>query len=116
MRILTSGKLALLATTAAFVVLAGPASAQTVKAEIIDNWGTGAERAAVQVLQDAFAARGGELTSTVVANGSQVLSTSVDRILAGDPPTANTFSPSSLYLDLFAKGQYNDIDAVATEG
>lgn len=93
-----------------------PALADPVKAEMVNNWGTGAERAAVQVIQDAFAARGGELTSTVVQNGTQVLSSTVDRILAGDPPTANTFSPSSLYLDLFAKGEYNDIEAIAEAG
>lgn len=106
----------LLTTAACAAVLAAPAAAQQLKAEMIDNWGTGAERAAVQVLQDNFAKRGGELTSTVVQNGSQVLSTTAARILAGDPPTANTFSPSSLYIDLFSKGQYNDIDDVAAAG
>ena len=104
------------AISVAMPLLAGPALADPLKAEMIDNWGTGAERAAVQVLQDNFAKLGGELTSTVVQNGSQVLSTTAARILAGDPPTANTFSPSSLYLDLFSKGQYNDINDVAIAG
>ncbi|MBV9811417.1 MAG: carbohydrate ABC transporter substrate-binding protein, partial [Acetobacteraceae bacterium] len=89
-------------------------AADPIKAEIVDNWGTGAERAAVQVIQDAFAARGGQLTSTVVSDGIQVMSSTVDRILAGDPPTAATFTPSSLYFDLENKGQLNDIDDVAT--
>ena len=89
-------------------------AADPIKAEIVDNWGTGAERAAVKVIQDAFAARGGILSSTVVADGVQVMSSTVDRILAGDPPTSTTFTPSSLYLDLESKGQLNDIDDVAT--
>ncbi len=89
-------------------------AADPVKAEIIDNWGTGAERAAVQVIQDAFAARGGVLSSTVVSDGVQVMSSTVDRILAGDPPTGTTFTPSSLYLDLESKGLLNSIDDVAT--
>ena len=90
------------------------AAGDPIKAEIVDNWGTGAERAAVQVIQDAFAARGGVLTSTVVSDGIQVMSSTVDRILAGDPPTSTTFTPSSLYFDLEGKGQLNDIDDVAT--
>jgi glucose/mannose transport system substrate-binding protein len=93
-----------------------PAKAETVSAEVVNNWGTGAERAALQVIQDAYAARGGKLTSTVVQNGTQVLATTVDRIIANDPPTSATFSPSSLYLDLFEKGALNDIEEVATAG
>ncbi len=91
-----------------------PAAADPIKAEIVDNWGTGAERAAVQVIQDAFAVRGGVLSSTVVSDGIQVMSSTVDRILAGDPPTGTTFTPSSLYFDLENKGLLNSIDDIAT--
>lgn len=103
-----------LLTAVAMMLPVAARAADPIKAEIVDNWGTGAERAAVQVIQDAFAARGGQLTSTVVADGIQVLSSTVARILAGDPPTSATFSPSSLYFDLESKGQLNDIEDVAT--
>ena len=101
----------------AFAAILAPGSAgaaDPIKAEVVDNWGTGAERAGVQVVQDGFAARGGVLTSTVVSDGIQVMSSTVNRILAGDPPTSTTFTPSSLYFDLEDKGQLNDIDDVAT--
>ena len=51
-----NGRSAAMASLVA-LALAAPGAAHAadpIKAEIVDNWGTGAERAAVQVIQDAL--------------------------------------------------------------
>lgn len=87
--------------------------AEPIPAELVNVWTGAGERLMVKVLADNFEAAGGKLTSTPAPSGNEVMATTVNRILGGNPPTASQFGFSRIFDDLVKKDQLADIDDVA---
>lgn len=87
--------------------------AQELPADVVHVWVTAGEQKQVDVLKSAFAAEGGAWENVAVAGSSGPVKTTVNRILAGDPPSAGQFSSSQDHFDLVDKGMLANIDDVA---
>ncbi len=94
---------------------ASSATAQEMKADVVHVWTAAGERGAAKVLADEFTALGGTWVDVAVAGSGGPLRTTVNQILAGDPPSASQFSSSRDHVDLIDKGELTPIDAVAEE-
>jgi glucose/mannose transport system substrate-binding protein len=98
------------------ILLAVPASAEKLKAEVIHWWTSGGESAAVKVFADAFNAAGGEWIDTAIAIGENARAAAINRVIGGNPPTAMQFNTGKQFDDIVAQGLVNDVDEVAKEG
>ncbi|TLP61360.1 carbohydrate ABC transporter substrate-binding protein [Parasedimentitalea maritima] len=103
------GAVSMIAVTAAAPALAEP------KAEVLHYWTSGGEAKAVQALQEAFAARGGEWVDAPVAGGGGDAQAAVlrARVLAGDPPAAVQIKGPNIQ-EWAEAGALGDLTAVAT--
>lgn len=106
---------------AAFGVLAAlvpvvSANAEEMKAEVIHWWTSGGESAAVRVFAERFEAAGGTWVDTAIAGGANARTAAVNRVVAGNPPTAMQFNTGKQFDDLIANELLNDVDAAAAEG
>jgi glucose/mannose transport system substrate-binding protein len=91
------------------------AAQQSLTADFVNIWTSPSERAAKQAIADNYTAAGGKFVDVAVGCGTCGMSTTIDRILAGDPPTATQFTLSTNFNDLVSKGLAADIDDVATQ-
>jgi glucose/mannose transport system substrate-binding protein len=107
---------AALATAILGLGLAKAVAGEPLTAEVVNIWTGAGERAAKQVLADAFNAAGGKFVDTAVACNTCAVSTTLTRILAGDPPTATQYAITTDPVDLVNKGMLADIEDVATAG
>jgi len=106
----------LVQSTALTIAIAGTASAEDMKAEVLHWWTSGGESAAIKVFADAFAEAGGEWIDTAIAGGEQARAAGVNRIVGGEPPTAMQFNTGKQFDELVEAGVLRDLDAIATEG
>ena len=94
-----------------------PALAQDkLSTEVIHVFTSAGERPQVDVLKDAFAARGGEwIDGAVPAGGAGrgAVGEAINRILAGDPPEAVQIASGQDHLDLVRQGMLMPITDVA---
>ncbi|MFI5015291.1 MAG: ABC transporter substrate-binding protein [Hyphomicrobiales bacterium] len=113
-----SSRVAMLLVTTALIGggIARSIAAEPLAAEVVNIWTGAGERAAKQVLADRFNAAGGKFIDTAVACNTCAVSTTLNRILAGDPPTATQYAITTDPVDLINKGLLADIDDVATAG
>jgi glucose/mannose transport system substrate-binding protein len=88
-------------------------AADDLTAQVVNVWTAAGERNAKLELVKAYEAAGGKWEDVAVAGSGGPLRTTINRILAGDPPTAGQFSSSRDYYDLLDKGQLADIEEVA---
>jgi glucose/mannose transport system substrate-binding protein len=106
---------ALLALSAIIGPVPHAAAQQPLTAEFVNIWTSPSERAAKQAIADNYVAAGGKFVDVALGCATCGMSTTIDRILAGDPPTATQFTLSTNFNDLVNKGLAADIDDVATE-
>lgn len=90
-------------------------SAQEREAEIIHWWTSAGERAAIEVLSDAFASQGGEWVDNAIADSDLARTTGVNRIFDGDPPTAMQFNTGKQFDSLVTNGLLQNLDDLAEE-
>lgn len=101
---------AALATAAAAL---GAAHAAGPKAEVIHQWTSGGESAAVKKLAEAYTATGGTWVDTAISSGEQQRSVAINRMVGGNPPAAVQFNMSKQFHDLVDQGMLNNVDEVA---
>lgn len=102
------------AMTAASVI--GMASAKAADLEVIHWWTSGGEQAAVTVFADEFDARTPHnWVDTAIAGGANARSTTLQRILGGDPPGAAQFNISRQYEELAEAGMLLDLTELAEQ-
>lgn len=87
--------------------------AEDMTADVVHVFTTAGEQAQVDVLRDAFAKEGGRWRNVAVAGSTGPLRETINRILAGDPPSAAQFSSSQDYYDLLKQNMLVSIDEVA---
>ncbi|EJJ27120.1 ABC transporter substrate-binding protein [Rhizobium sp. CF142] len=88
-------------------------AAEELPADVVHAWVTAGEKPQVDVLSSAFAAEGGKWQSVAIAGSTGPVKTTINRILAGDPPSAAQFSTSQDHFDLVDKGMLAAIDDVS---
>jgi glucose/mannose transport system substrate-binding protein len=98
---------------AALFVLAAPASAEELRAEVIHWWTSGGESAAVKVFADQFRAAGGTWVDTAIAGGANARTAAINRTIGGDPPAAMQFNTGKQFDDLVENELLADVDAQA---
>lgn len=102
--------------TALAALLAGSAHGQALKAEVMHQWTSAGEAAAVKVLADQFTAAGGEWVDAATTGGENLMAVEIARVTGGDPPTSMQFPMGAEMIALASQGLLQDIDAVATQG
>jgi glucose/mannose transport system substrate-binding protein len=90
-------------------------AAQAQKAEVIHWWTSGGESAAIKEVASAYEKSGGTWVDNAIAGGDQARSTTINRIVGGNPPTAAQFNTSKQFHDVVAGGLLNNVDAVAAK-
>lgn len=98
--------LSLLAATAQ----AGP------QADVVHWWTSPGETAAMHALADAYRAAGGQWRDLAVVGSEQARAVVLERIKAGNPPTAAQFNPSRSFVQLARQGQLIALDDLAAQG
>ena len=101
------------ATTA---LVALPANAQEMKAEVIHWWTSGGEAAAVKVFADQFTKAGGTWIDSAVAGAANARNAAITRTVSGNPPTAMQLNTGKQFDELVEGDLLADVDAIATEG
>jgi len=89
---------------ASFAYLTPVIAADDLTAQVVHVWTAAGERKAAQVLATAYEKAGGKWVDVAVAGSGGPLRTTINRILAGDPPSAGQFSSSRDYYDMLDKG------------
>jgi glucose/mannose transport system substrate-binding protein len=102
-----------LTATMMFAVPCANVWAQDLPADVVHTWVTAGEKPQVDVLSSAFTAEGGTWKNVAVAGSTGPVKTTINRILAGDPPSASQFSTSQDHFDLVDKGMLANVDDVA---
>jgi glucose/mannose transport system substrate-binding protein len=106
----------MMATAAVVTMLALPAHAQEMKAEVIHWWTSGGESAAVKVFADQFTKAGGVWVDSAVAGGVNARTAAINRTIGGNPPTAMQFNTGKQFDELVENNLLRDVDAIATAG
>ncbi len=111
-----SFRLRTLALAATAAIIAGPAMATDL--EVIHWWTSKGESAAVSQFAKAFDndGQGDHWVDDAIALGETARSTTMQRILGGDPPGAAQFNPGREYEELIKNGQLLQLDDVAAAG
>ena len=106
-------KLAMAASSAALIALAGPLLAES-QAEVLHWWTAGGEAKAVGVLQEEFAEQGGTWTDMPVAGGGgdAAMTALRARVLSGNAPTAVQLKGPAIQ-EWYEEGVLADISDVA---
>src|SRR5471030_1808033 len=86
------------------------------KATVIHWWTSGGESADVKQFADAYKKAGGLWVDNAIAGADQSRSTTINRIVGGNAPTAAQFNTSKQFRDIVDQGLLNNIDDVAIKG
>jgi len=109
-------KLGLYFGTALAALVAGSAHGQELKAEVMHQWTSAGEAAAVKVLADRFTAAGGEWVDAATTGGENLMAVEIARVTGGNPPTSMQFPLGAEMVSLASQGLLQNLDTVATEG
>jgi len=102
--------------TALAALLGGSAHGQALQAEVMHQWTSAGEAAAVEVLADQFTAAGGTWVDAATTGGENLMAVEIARITGGNPPTSMQFPLGAEMISLASQGLLQDIDSVATAG
>lgn len=86
------------------------------KTEVIHWWTTGSENAALKVMVDSFAAKGGVWQDSPVATGDAAKTVARTRLFAGTPPQAMMWQPGPPVLEMAKEGILADMQDIAVAG
>lgn len=89
--------------------------AEPLKATVLHWWVSRGESAAVKQFADAYDRAGGLWVDKAVADPYLARSTTIDRIVDGNPPTAAQFNMSKQFHDIIDQGLLNNVDEVAAK-
>ena len=103
----------LLAGVALSMLLAGAASAQ--KAEVMHQWTSAGEAAAIKVIADAYNAAGGEWVDTAITGGDALMAAELARLTGGNPPAAMQFPAGDEMIALVEQGLLRPLDDIFAE-
>lgn len=90
-----------------------PAFGQELTVEVMHPWTSGGESAAAKVFADQFTAAGGVWVDRAIAGNDALLAAAMNRILAGDPPSASHFNTGKPFEELVDADLLRDVDAIA---
>src|SRR5471032_3478756 len=106
----------LVVSVIAAVATISAAHADPLKANVIQWWTSGGESAAVKQFADAYNKAGGLWIDNAIAGADQARSTTINRIVGGNAPTAAQFNTSKQFRDIVDQGLLNNVDDVAVKG
>jgi len=86
------------------------------QADVLHWWTSPGETAAMHALADAYRAAGGQWRDLAVVASEQARAVLMERIKAGNPPTAAQFNASQSFRQLASQGRLNALDDMAREG
>lgn len=72
----------------ALALVTGSAHGQQLQAEVMHQWTSAGEAAAVKVLADRFTAAGGEWVDAATTGGENLMAVEIARVTGGNPPTS----------------------------
>ena len=84
------------------------------EAEVIHWWTSGGEQAAISKFAEAWQGMGNTWIDTAITGGDAARSTTVNRIMGGNPPTAAQFNISRQFVDLVEQGKLQSLEEVAS--
>jgi glucose/mannose transport system substrate-binding protein len=106
----------LMAGVALSVLLAGGAAAQDKpKAEVMHQWTSAGEAAAIKVIADAYNAAGGEWVDTAITGGDALMAGELARLTGGNPPAAMQFPAGDEMIALVEQGLLRPLDDIFAE-
>ena len=91
--------------------LAGPASAQSV--DVVHYWTSKSESRTINILADAYKAKGGRWIDSAVANFDEAVAVANSRIAGGTPPSAILMNPGSTLDEMTEAGYMRDLGDIA---
>ncbi len=100
----------------ALTVVTTTALAQGMKAEVMHQWTSAGESAAVKEIADQFNKAGGEWVDAAITGEENMVAAELARVVGGNPPTAMQFPMGKQMVDLASQGLLENIDDVAAEG
>ncbi|KQW42921.1 MULTISPECIES: ABC transporter substrate-binding protein [unclassified Roseateles] len=83
--------------------------------DVVHWWTSPGETAAMHALADAYRAAGGQWRDLAVVASEQARAVVLERIKAGNPPTAAQFNPSRSFVQLARQGRLNALDDIAAQ-
>jgi glucose/mannose transport system substrate-binding protein len=89
-------------------------SSNAKEAEVIHWWTSGGEQAAISKFAEAWQEMGNTWIDTAITGGDAARSTTVNRIMGGNPPTAAQFNISKQFVDLVEQGKLQSLEEVAS--
>ena len=92
------------------------AMAEGMKAEVMHQWTSAGELAAVKEIADQFNKAGGEWVDAAITGEENMVAAELARVVGGNPPTAMQFPMGKQMVDLASQGLLENIDDVAAEG
>lgn len=84
--------------------------------EVMTSWTSGGEAAALQVIRDEYEKRGGDWSISSIAGFTAASAAFLNRVVAGDPPSANQVVIGLDPADYISQGLMNPIDDVVEKG
>jgi glucose/mannose transport system substrate-binding protein len=100
---------------AALAAFAAGAQAQGIKAEVMHQWVSAGEAAAIKVIADRYNAAGGEWVDNAIAGGDPLMAAELGRLTAGDPPVAMQFPAGDEMIALVEGGMLRPLDEIFAE-
>lgn len=97
----------------AALLLATSVQAKDTSVEVVTNWVSGGESAALNAIASAFEAKGGTWIDTAIPGDSTAAT--ITRIVGGKPMGAAKFNTGTDLDELYKAGMLSDIDSVAKE-
>ena len=99
----------LMAATA--IAWAMPSHAQSV--DVVHYWTSKSESRTINVLADAYKAKGGKWIDSPVANFDDAVASANSRIAGGKPPSAILMNPGATLNEMVAAGHMRDLSDIA---
>jgi len=99
----------------AFLV-ASSAYGQQLPAEVMHQWTSAGEAAAVKVLAERFNAAGGKWVDAATTGSENLMAVEIARVTGGTPPTSMQFPLGADMVSLASQGLLQNIDKVAADG
>jgi glucose/mannose transport system substrate-binding protein len=107
--------ISLLLGTAISAGLTGSAYSQNLEAEVMHQWTSSGEAAAVKVLADQYTAAGGKWIDTAVTGSDNLMAAELARVTGGQPPASMQFPLGDEMVSLASQGLLRNIDDIAAE-
>jgi glucose/mannose transport system substrate-binding protein len=99
----------------ALAALPASALAQGVKAEVMHQWTSAGEAAAIAVIAERYNAAGGQWIDTAITGGDNLMAAELARLTGGNPPAAMQFPAGDEMIGLVEQGLLRPLDELFAE-